>query len=201
MKPAYKISLGLFETIILVGGTFSVYRKSSAQSQTPRDYVLPHDNFDQQTMDTIRANLTQYHVAHTPLDHEVYMVTGGLGIANPRIMEWDSGGNMDFGGNQSGDFGYDFQLTSQSPASWKTDNGRQGEWKPVPWIRKHTKSGVPYYEWDMHRLQTTQFYFKKGSTYVLLRVNYWQSGQKTPFPDGLLSHLVPLGNPVLKLHK
>lgn len=31
----------------------------------------------------------------------MYMVTGGLGVANPRIMAWDSGGNMTFGLNDT----------------------------------------------------------------------------------------------------
>lgn len=201
MKPAFKVSAGLLAGVILVGVTVSIYGYRSLKSQTPRDYVLPHDNFDQQTMETIKSNLIQYDVANTPQDCEVYMVTGGLGIANPRIMEWDSGGNMDFGGNQSGDPSYNFQFTSQSPVSWKTDNGRQGEWKPVPWVLKHTKSGVSYYEWDMPREQITQFYFKKGSTYVLLKVDYWLNASKPSFPKGLLSHLVPIGNPVLRQHK
>lgn len=201
MKSAYKVSAGLLVAIALIGVVLAVYRQRSSTPQTPNDYVLPHDNFDQKTMDTVRSYLAQYDVANTPQDHEVYMVTGGLGIANPRIMAWDSGGNMDFGGNQSGDPIYNFQFTSQSPTTWKTDYQHQGEMKPVPWILKHTKSGFSYYEWDMTMYQTTQFYFKKGSTYVLLRVDYWLNSPKPTFPEGLPSHLMPIGNPVTKQHK
>jgi hypothetical protein len=201
MKPAYRIPIGLIVVIALIGGILGVVHHRSVQPKVPHDYVMPNDNFDQQTMNAIRSYLAQYNVANTPQDHEVYMVTGGLGIANPRIVEWDSGGNMDFGGNQSSDPIYNFQFTSQSPATWKTDYQQQGEMKPVPWILMHTKSGTPYYEWDMTRNQTIQFYFKKDNTYVVLRVDYWLNSSKPTFPEGLLSHLVPVGNPVTKQRK
>lgn len=199
MKIAYRVSAGM-AAIALIGGALDVYFHHSLRSQTSRDYVLPNDKFDEQTMEAIRADLAHYHVSSTSQDHEVYMVTGGLGIANPCIMEWDSGGNMDFGGNQGGDPIYNFQFTSQSPETWKTNNQQHGLMKSVPWVLKHTKSGIPYYEWDMTRYQKVQFYFKKGSVYVLLTVDYWLSEPKPTFPAGVLSHLVPVGNPVTTQH-
>ncbi|MFB5189083.1 hypothetical protein [Alicyclobacillus fastidiosus] len=200
MKRAYSISVGILIGVVLTGAVSCVHPYHPSYSQTPRDEVLPHDNFDQQTISEIRAHLADYDVAQTPQDHEVYMVTGGLGIANPRIMEWDSSGNMDFGGIQSGDPIFHFQFLSQSPANWKTDYYQKGKMESVPWIQEHTKSGAVYYEWNTARDQTTQFYFTKGSTYVVLTVDYGLNAAKPAFPEGLLSHLVPVGNPITQQH-
>jgi hypothetical protein len=205
MKPNYQALTGFFIAFVLISGLYGFYR--SQQPVTTHDYVLPHDNFSKQTMDAIRSHLAQYNVMHTPQDHDVYMVTGGLGIANPRILGWDSGGNMNFAGNESGDPMYSIQETSQSPATWYTrhenkgvgwTNGTQEGFKPVPWVLKHTKSGVPYYEWDMIPYELIQFYFKKDNTFIVLKVDYMKGQPKPTFPQGLISHLVPLGNPVTK---
>lgn len=202
---SYRVMMG-FGAIVLIG-LIGVYRYHSSQIAVIHDYVLPNDNFDEQTMNAINTDLAQYNVAGTQQDHEVYMITGGLGIANPRILSWDSNGNMTFGGNEGDGWSYTFQETSQSPADWymkKEDkgigwtNGFETGFKPVPWVLKHTASGMPYYQWDMLQFQTTQFYFKKGSAYIVLKVDYLMNQPSPSFPQGVMSHLVPLGNPVTK---
>ena len=194
MSRGGRLSVELFIGVLVIAGLLVVYGYHPVKPAIPHDYILPHDNFDSQTMKAIREHLNQYNVSGTPQDHEVFMVTGGLGIANPRITEWDSGGNMDFMGNQAGDRIYSFQFTSQSPATWKTGS----ELKPVPWVLKHSKSGMPYYEWDMPKYLIAQFYFKKDNTYVILKVDYAFNKPKPAFPTGLPGHLVPIGNPVVK---
>lgn len=190
--------------VILVIGAFGLYRYRTISAPIPRDYTLPHDNFSKKTMDTIRADLAQYSVGSTPQDHEVYMITGGIGVANPRILSWDSIGNMTFGGNKGGD--WEFREIAQPPSEWYMKTGDHGVgwtngpapgYKPVPWIIKYTSTGMPYYEWDTIPHQMTQYYFEKGDTYIVLRIDDLSMNQSTPtFPEGVMSHLVPLGNPV-----
>lgn len=191
---------------LILGASYLVYHSIEPNSQPlPTDYVTRGDNFDSTTLQKIRGAFSEYHVGGSPLDHEVYMITGGLHIANPRIMSWDSLGNMSFGGNQGDSWIYDFEETAQSPANWYMQQqnhgvgwttGPAGGYKPVPWVLKHTPSGLPYYEWDIPKITTRQFYFKQGNTYIILRADYVLGERPPSFPDGLPKHLVAIGNPV-----
>jgi hypothetical protein len=164
---------------------------------------MVYDNFSQQTLNTMQTGLSMDNVAGAEHGHEVYIITGGLGLANPRILSWDANGNMTFGGNGGDGWSYSFTETSQSPTDWYTKaqgngimwtDGPEAGLKPVPWVLKHTSSGIPYYQWDMLRSQTIQYYFKKGHTYIILKIDNLMK-QPPPFPQGIMSHLVPLGNP------
>lgn len=148
--------------------------------------------FSRATLLSILAHLNQYNVTTKPQNHEVYVLTGGLGTADPQVDGWDSGGNMSF---QVGGTFYDLREQSQGPAGWRlyssTSNGGL-----VPWVQKDTTSGQVYFEWHVNS-GMTKFYFKKGSTYVYLSES---PGPSTPpkFPEGIIRHLVPIGNPVTK---
>lgn len=166
--------------------------------------VLPGDNFDQSTMDAIWSAIHQYHVDENPQDHAVYILNGGLGIANPSMMSWDSQGNMELGGKPDM---FGIRELAESPAFWQTQkhNGGvmiaeggtelQSGFSYVPWIEKHTKSGFIYYQWDMMP-GATQFYFKEGDTYIVLKVSSIGNTLGYPFPEGVVTHLIQLGNPV-----
>jgi len=155
------------------------------------------------TMQQIQADLQQYHVAENPQDHEVYMVTGGIGVANPRIMGWDSNGNMTLGFN--GPPGTTFQIRElgQNPMTWqqvithgkldpKTKTGLTFTYKPLHWIKEATKTGKVFYKLD-YSTQTSQYFFRKGDTYIVV-----MPFPNNTFPVGLVSHLVPIGNPIKK---
>lgn len=60
-----------------------------------------------------------YHVQQNPQDHEVYMVTGGIGVADPRIMAWDSGGDTTFGFNGPPETTFQIQELGQNHLTWK----------------------------------------------------------------------------------
>ncbi|QSO53615.1 hypothetical protein JZ785_07165 [Alicyclobacillus curvatus] len=118
---------------------------------------MVYDNFSQQTLNTMQTDLSMDNVAGAEHGHEVYIITGGLGLANPRILSWDANGNMTFGGNGGDGWSYSFTETSQSPTDWYTKaqgngimwtDGPEAGLKPVPWVLKHTSSGIPYYQWD-----------------------------------------------------
>lgn len=54
--------LGLLAGLVVIA-VYMMFRPT--QPPMPKDYVLPHDNFDQHTMDQIWADLNQYQVAQT----------------------------------------------------------------------------------------------------------------------------------------
>ncbi|MDQ0191282.1 hypothetical protein JI721_12020 [Alicyclobacillus cycloheptanicus] len=169
----------------------------------PKDYTLPNDNFDKATMEQIQSDLDQYNVAQAPQDHEVYMVTGGLGVANPRILGWDSGGNMTFAFNGPPGTTFDIEEMGQSPMTWKeviahgklnpkTKKDITFTYQPLHWIKHVAKSGEVYYKLDDPK-QTPQYFFQKGNTFIIVR-----PFPQDVFPTGLMNHLVPIGNPVHK---
>lgn len=186
-------------SIILIGiviFVISIIHQSLAMN---RDYSLPNDDFSPSTIDEIHKDLAQYNVVETPRNYEVYMVTGGIGVANPRIMEWDSMGNMTFGYN--GSPGYLFQIheSKQNPMIWKqqivhgklepkTKQGLTFTYKPIHWIKHTTGIGQIYYQMDDHK-QPTLYFFKKGHTYIVV-----QSFPSDIFPVSLMNHLKPIGN-------
>ncbi|WP_029420786.1 hypothetical protein [Alicyclobacillus macrosporangiidus] len=180
------------------------YQQATTKYSLPKPYVLPNDDFDQKTMNAIRAAIDQYRVATTPHDHEVYIVTGGLGEANPQLDGFDSDGNMTFHMFTQNNATIDIRETTFSPAKWQMQHqgtgimvaedpiGPVAGFSPVPWVHKTTTNGVDYYEWD--EFPTTKvYYFQKDKTYVILTVNF--EGQFA-FPEGIINHLEPIGNPV-----
>lgn len=84
--------------MVLVTAWTLLYRPPTSIA---KDYTLRNDNFDNATLQQIQADLQQYQVSQNPQDHEVYTVTGGIGVANPRILRWGADGNMNFGLNGS----------------------------------------------------------------------------------------------------
>jgi hypothetical protein len=187
--------------MVLVVGIMGIatFRSSHLGNSLPKDYVLPHDNFDQTTMGEIWAHLNQFNVAQTPEDHEVYMVTGGLGVANPRLMGWDSGGNMQFGSNSGTT--YEIRETANDPATWKyaiphvIDQDAKNAtftYQPTHWTKQYTDTHQVYYQLDDPN-QSPQYYFQKGNTFVLV-ITF----PNDAFPQGLMNHMVPLGNPIKK---
>jgi hypothetical protein len=179
----------------------------SSESHTPKDYVLPHDDFDKTTLEQIQAALEQYHVAETPHDHEVYMITGGLGVANPRIMAWDADGNMTFGLNGPPGTIFTFREMAQNPMTWKkvtpdekltqkpTPQNKQDmtfSYEPLRWIKHTTKDGQVYYKLA-DASQSPQYFFKKGNTFIWV-----MPFPQDVFPEGVMTHLVPVGNPTGK---
>lgn len=169
----------------------------------PKDYTLPNDNFDNATMQQIQDDLEQYHVQQKPQDHEVYVVTGGIGVANPRIMGWDSNGNMNFGFNGSPGTTFQIQEIGQNPINWqqviphgkpdpKTKKGVTFTYKPLHWTKNVTKTGQVFYKLD-DSAQAPQYFFQKGNTYIVV-IPF----PNDTFPVGLMNHLMPIGNPVKK---
>lgn len=199
LAPKYVWSIVIVVTTMVIG-YISIYRPST---NFTKDYTLPHDNFEKATMQQIEADIQQYQVAQNPQDHEVYMVTGGIGVANPRIMEWDSGGNMDFGFNGPPGIIYNIQEFGQNPMTWKqvithgklnpkSKKGVTFTYKPVHWIKHVTKTDQVFYNLD-ESPHASEYFFQKGSTYIVIR-----PFPNDAFPEGLMSHLVPIGNPVKK---
>ncbi|WP_029422937.1 hypothetical protein [Alicyclobacillus macrosporangiidus] len=174
---------------------------NSATAQQERDIALPNDDFDAATMAQIYKNLNQYNVASTPQDHEVYVVTGGIGTANPRILEWDSAGNMDFGRRQGGEIFHILQM-HQDPRTWQyaiphvsgntaaDAKNATFTYTPTRWVPIKTHTGRVYYKLDDPH-QSPQYCFQVGNTYFLV-VPF----PKDEFPEGLMTHLKPLGNPL-----
>jgi hypothetical protein len=176
-----------------------VYQQETAKSSLPKPYILPNDDFDQKTMNAIRAAIDHFQVATTPHNHEVYIVTGGLGEANPH-----SDGNMTFRMRTENNATIDIRETPVSPARWQMQHqgtgimvaedpsGPVAGFSPVPWVHKTTTDGFDYYEWD--EFPTTKvYYFQKDKTYIILTVNY--IGQ-FEFPEGIIHHLESIGNPL-----
>ena len=198
--PWYLWSTVVAVSIVGIGLVPAVYRPSA---RFPKDYTLPHDNFDATTMQQIQSDLQQYQVQLTPQNHEVYMVTGGIGTANPRIMGWDSGGDMTFGLNNPPGTIYQIQELEQNPMTWKqviahgklnpkTKTGVTFTYKPLHWVKMTTKTGQFYYKLK-NTGEAAQYFFRKGNTYIVV-IPFPQD----TFPQGLMSHLVPFGNPVKK---
>ncbi|WAH36614.1 hypothetical protein [Alicyclobacillus dauci] len=188
---------------IAVWGLYQIWAEHATSQEPDKNYVLPNDNFDSATMNTIHSDLNQYSVSQEPLDHEVYILTGGIGTANPRLMGWDSIGNMMFAKPDSPET-FDFRQESQSPSTWETERqskgvlvseGSSSGMKPVPWVKKTTKSGRIYFQWD-ELPGITQFYFEQGHTYIVLVVG--SASGNASFPSGVMTHLQPVGNPVIR---
>jgi hypothetical protein len=194
----------LFFVVVAGFVAYSFIRPS--EPQIPKDYVLPHDDFDKTTLNQIQADLQQYQVAQTPHDHEVYMITGGLGVANPRIMAWDSDGNMTFGLNGPPGTTFTIRELGQNPMTWKqaipdekpTPQNKKDmtfTYKPVHWIKHTTKTGQVYYKLA-DASQAPQYFFQKGNTFIWV-----MPFSKDVFPEGVMTHLVPIGNPIRKLSR
>lgn len=186
--------------MVLVTAWTLVYRPLTSSA---KDYTLPNDNFDSATLQQIQTDLQQYQVSQNPQDHEVYTVTGGIGVANPRILRWGSDGNMNFGLNGSPGEMYQIRELGQNPMLWKqeiphgkldpqTKKGVTFTSKPVHWIAHYTATGQVYYKLD-DPSQGPQYFFQKENTYI-----YVTSFPNDVFPVGLMNHLVPVGNPVTK---
>lgn len=197
--PVYRWAIPLFS--ILVG--LSIYVSFPHEPSVPKDYTLPGDKFDKATIQQIEQDLGQYNVGQTAQDHEVYMVTGGIGVADPRIMGWDSGGNMGFGFNGPPGNTYQIQEYGQDPMSWKkviphgklnpkTKKGMIFTYEPLHWIKHTTKAGKVYYKLDDPK-QGAQYFFQEGKTYIVV-IPF----PRDEFPTGLMTHLEPIGNPVKK---
>nr|WP_026975502.1 hypothetical protein [Alicyclobacillus contaminans] len=166
MRLRLKHIAWMLASLMIVGiGYLSTFHPSS---NVPKDYTLPNDNFDTATMQQIEADLQQYQVAQNPHDHEVYMVTGGLGVENPTIMSWDSDGNMTFGFYGPPGEIFEIQETGQDPRSWKrvipqgkpdpkTKQGVTFTYKPLHWIEQYSSTGQVYYK--LVPLQATLIFF------------------------------------------
>ena len=164
--------------VVIVGAVtdYVLHHPTNPQTELSR---LPNDNFSVSTQQRIDAVVTSQSTAH----HRVYIVTGGLGMASPRMMTWDSTGDITFG-QPNGPVTFDIQQFG--PGFQKaTLNGR-----PIPWIKKQTPTGFTYYEyvWSPNTpYSPVWYYFQRGHTFIRLTI----SGSKNvyPFPQGLPSHL------------
>lgn len=191
--------------IFMATDIWHIYQAKRAILIEPPNNVLPRDDFSKATMKQIWAYLSQYDVQHLPQNHEVYVVTGGIGSANPTIDSWDSGGNMSFVKRTSPEVSYDIQEVAFNPSTLKTvtstDSGNGTDkkdtitHKPMIWHMRMTPTGEVYYEHTLYGLTWKEYYFKKGFTYIWIRVS---STKPVSFPTGIMTHLKPLGNPMSK---
>jgi hypothetical protein len=171
-------AVSMLAVIVAAVSGYTLHHSTNPQTELS---TLPNDNFSVATQQRIDAVVTSQSMDQT--NHRVYIVTGGLGMANPRIMTWDSTGDIAFG-QPNGPVTFDIEQFGPGFQNL-TMNG-----KPIPWIKKQTDSGVTYYEyvWSPNApYSPVWYYFEKGNMYIRLTI----SGSKDvyPFPQGLLTHL------------
>lgn len=147
---------------------------------------IPNDNFSASMQRQIRTDLREYNVAGSPQNHEVYRVTGGIGAANPEIISWGNAGNMTFEIPRSGAT-YRIEQMVVNPKTWRSvPSGR-----PIHWHEYVTQTGHVYYGHNFSGVQ--KYFFNQDSTYIVVVVT--PAGR---FPVGLMTHLKPVGNPVVR---
>ena len=176
-KPVWW-AVSVLAVIVAAVGGYALHQPTNPQNDLS---TLPNDNFSTSTQQRIDTVVTPQGIGQT--QHREYIVTGGLGMANPRIMAWDSTGDITFG-QPNGPVTFEIQ---QFGPDFKnaTLNG-----KPIPWVKKQTGSGLTYYQyvWSPNTAYSpVWYYFQKGDTFIRLTI----SGSKDvyPFPQGLPSHL------------
>ena len=148
-------------------------------------------NFDQFTMRQMVRDFRKMGVHQGK-----YLLTGGLGVSNPKVDSVDSNGGLILQTNNTG-FVFTLDQSVSNPSTWMVQNqslnsvsvAKQGSSGiRIPWVRKTVDSGRAYYEW-VALPGYTWFYFKENSTYMFLRVS--SSGvNKYPFPQGIMNHLI-----------
>lgn len=193
--------------VVVIMVVIAVIAYHQAKPAAPKNYVLPNDNFNQDTMDEIWKDIHQWNVESTPQDHSLYVLTGGLHMANPVITYASSDGTFAFAPHPTNQPNYRFTEWARSPADWsyQQNTGPSGGTsikmggtpmgKLVPWVKHETSMGRTYFEWDMSS-NMTWYYFKHGDTYITIQVDDLGSKTRPPFPSGVMTHLVAIGNPV-----
>jgi hypothetical protein len=171
------LAVSVLAVIVAAVSGYTLHHATNPQTELS---TLPNDNFSVSTQQRIDA-VTSLSMDQT--NHRVYIVTGGLGMANPRIMTWDNTGDITFG-QPNGPVTFDIEQFGPGFQHATMDG------KSIPWIKKQTDLGVTYYEyvWSLNtQYSPVWYYFEKGNTYIRLTI----SGSKDvyPFPEGLLTHL------------
>lgn len=180
LRPLAK-ALTVLSVITFAIGGYATWR--AVNQQNSGTSVLPNGNFNVSTMQRLYSALNPSDFSQ--LDHQVYVVTGGLGMAKPRIMAWDPVGDVTLG-QAYGTGTAIFSIQEFGPElQTATRNG-----KPLPWVKKKTASGTAYYQYvwsPKNPYSPIWYYFKKGNTFIRLTV----SGVKGvyPFPQGLPNHM------------
>lgn len=174
-----------------------------------QEHYTRNDSFNQSTINIISADFNRLKVSNLPQDHEVYMLTGGIGISNPDILTVNSKGNMTFSGHSMEMPIIQVQEFGQTPLLWKMEKGDYGvniseneknipNYSLIPWRNEVTASGYPYYAWKFpydNGLKQSLFYFRYKNTFIVLSI---QTIAGIPiFPSGIINHLVPIDNPIL----
>ena len=200
---------GLYEVKHVGRLPFVTSASGNAPVQIGTTMVDPTDpgTFSRATLLKLRSDLNQYKLATRPQDHEVYVLTGGLGTADPQIPMFDSFGNMTF---QAPGAAYWITEQVQSPSLWRVQSHSatsagiaMGDPPPsdgplLAWVRHETKSGQTYYEWTASK-DLKYMYFRKGRTYVVVTIQGFSRSMKSPVKEqAIINHLVPIGNPVTK---
>ncbi|QQE78899.1 hypothetical protein [Alicyclobacillus sp. SO9] len=196
-----RLVLGLSAVLILAGG--SAFLVSRSRSRT-EDQVPYNGDFNNTTLDHIWKDISQWNVRTRAQNHKVYVITGGLGVPDPTIMQADSNGNFTFAVGDSPGVQYRFYELGDSPNNW-IYNGSDiitapGKVPPqshrVPWVKRTTESGQTYFEWDMSK-SSKYYYFRRGNTYITLYEWTTHPNASVPsFPVGVFTHLAVLNNPV-----
>ena len=171
-----------FVLIVVSIAGFIGYRLYPRATHYPSsDYTLPHDVFDSTTVGQIWRYLYQYNMVGTPRNYMVYMLTGGLGVANPEISGF--GGQL-ISLTDSGT-GTTYELMETTPYRQVQSN----------WIKEETKLGQVYYKLNAPS-QATQYFFNIGQTGFQLVIRTSKPENFPQLPAALFSHLIPVGNPV-----
>lgn len=133
--------------LVLAVAAGTIAYKMFTRPHTPlkQDYSLPDDVFDEKTIGGVWERLYQYNVAGTPQNYEVYMLTGGLGLADPEVRGYDSQGNMEF---LDLDHGIWYEIHEST-----NFNGTRSDW-----IKEHTNTGQVYFKLNDPR-QAPQYFF------------------------------------------
>lgn len=193
--------------VISIAIAIAVVTYEFAKPGVPKTYVLPNDDFNQTTMNAIWGDVHKWHVETSSQDHSVYILTGGLRMANPMIMYADSAGNFSFAPQPTHQPSYRFTEWAESPANWSYQQEPTGGvsikmggspiGKRVPWVKHETSASLSYFEWDMAS-DTTWYYFQHENTYITIQVGDFGRRRKSrpPFPKGVMTHLRPIGNPI-----
>ncbi|QQE77260.1 hypothetical protein [Alicyclobacillus sp. SO9] len=196
-----ELVLRLSAILILAGG--SAFLVSRGRSRT-EDHVPYNGNFNTPTLNHIWKDISQWNVRTRVQNHKVYVITGGLGVSNPKIMQADSNGNFTFSVGGSPGVQYRFYELGHSPNNWIHTGSEiitaPGNIPPqsqkVPWVKRATESGQTYFEWDMSK-SSKYYYFRRGNTYITLYEWTTDSSTSVPsFPADVFTHLTTLNNPV-----
>lgn len=186
MKVDIRIRTTVIAIVLIVVSIagFTGYRLYPRATHYPSpDYTLPHDVFDSTTVGQMWQYLYQDNMVGTPRNYEVYMLTGGLGIANPEISGF---GGQSISLTDSGT-GTTYELMETTP------------YRQIPsnWIKEEVNAGQVYYKLN-DPSQATQYFFNIGQTGFQFVIRPSQPEKFPQFPEALFSHLIPIGNPVTK---